>query len=47
MSAVAITTFLAGVGGVGGGGMAAVIGVIALTGVAVDVGVGALLVGGK
>ena len=47
MSAVAITTFLAGVGGVVGGGMAAGIGVIAGASAAVGLGVGVLLGGRK
>ena len=41
--AVTITTFLAGVGGVIGGGMAAGIGVIAGVGVLVGTGIGLLL----
>ena len=46
-SAVAITSFLAGVGSVVGGGMAAGIGVIAGASAVVGAGVGALIAGGK
>lgn len=46
-SAVAITSFLAGVGSVVGGGMAAGIGIIAGASAVVGAGVGALLAGRK
>ena len=46
-SAVAITSFLAGVGSVVGGGMAAGIGVIAAASGVVGAGLGALIAGNK
>ena len=47
MSAVAITTFLAGVGGLVGGGMAAGIGVLVGTAGVVGAAIGATVAGSK